>query len=79
MVKKIDRKKINFMISKEIMMELKQLIPSGERSDFVNEALKEALIDYARRKAIEKMDKIAQQNLNISAAEFLKAKHEGLL
>lgn len=79
MVKKIDRKKINFMVSKEIMMELNQLIPSGERSDFVNEALKEALIDYARRKAIEEMDKIAQQNLNISTAEFLKTKHEGLL
>ena len=36
-------KKINFMIEDEVRKELETLIPSGQRSRIVNEALKKEL------------------------------------
>ena len=79
MKKHFNREKVNFMISKEILMQFRQLIPAGERSDFINEALEEAIIDYGRRKAIEGMRRLSEENLNISTKEFLKTRHDGLL
>lgn len=69
------------MISKENMLQLKQLIPAGERSDFMDEALKEALIDYGRRKAIDAMNRMAESGefSKLSTKEFLKTRHDGLL
>ncbi len=60
-------------------MQFRQLIPAGERSDFMNETLEEALIRYGRRKAIDGMRRMSEENLNISTKEFLKIRHEGLL
>ena len=79
MIKHLNREKINFMISKELLVQFRQIIPAGERSDFMEKTLKEALIDYGRRKAIEGMRKISEENLNISTKEFLKTRHDGLL
>lgn len=47
------RKKMNFMVNEDIIMRLESLIPSGGRSDFVNEAMEEALAAYGRKKAFE--------------------------
>lgn len=47
------RKKVNFMIDEDLIDRLETLIPSGERSDFLNEAMNEALTDYGRKKAFE--------------------------
>lgn len=80
MKKHSNREKVNFMISKEILVQFRQLIPSGERSDFVNDALEDAIIDYGRRKASEAMDKIAMESgRKFSTKDFLKTRHEELL
>lgn len=80
MKKYSSREKVNFMISKEILVQFRQLIPAGERSDFMNDALKEAITDYGRRKASEAMDEIAMGNdRKFSTKDFLKTRHEGLL
>lgn len=47
------RKKMNFMINEDIVSKLEQLVPAGERSDFCNNVMDEALILYGRRKAFE--------------------------
>lgn len=79
MRKILDRKKVNFMIDQTTLKQLYQLIPAGERSNFVNESLKESIIKYGRRKAAEEMDKLADIGLNLSTKEFLKLRHNGLL
>ena len=80
MAKKIDRKKVNFMVSKEILLQLNQIVPSGQRSNFINRALKEALTRYSRGKALQELDKIANSGeFKLSAKKFLKTRHEGLL
>lgn len=66
------------MISKEILKNLHQAIPAGQRSDFVNKALDEALIDYGRRKASEEMDKLREKwKLKLSTKEMIKLKNYG--
>ena len=47
------RKKVNFMVDEEIIERLEQLIPSGERSDFMNEAMNEKLKQFGRDKAFK--------------------------
>ncbi|MEK7672900.1 MAG: hypothetical protein AAB373_03375 [Patescibacteria group bacterium] len=79
MAKTLERKKVNFMISKDILLEFNELIPPGERSNFMNSTLENALIQFSRRKASEEMDKLAAGNLKISTKEFLKTRHDGLL
>lgn len=77
----LNREKINFMISKELLMQFRQLIPAGERSDFMEKTLEQALTNYGRRKASDAMDKMAEEGLfsKLSTKEFLKTRHDGLL
>ena len=49
----VRRKKVNFMIDEDLIDRLETLIPSGERSDFMNTAMNEALASYGRKKAFE--------------------------
>jgi|GEM_PF-2722339 hypothetical protein len=49
----IKRKKMNFMVDEEVAAKLEQLVPAGERSDFFNHAMNEALTLYGRRRAFE--------------------------
>ncbi len=72
------RQKINFMIDENIMVEVKQYIPDGERSNFVNEALVEALENFKRHKAIEGIEKIRKKaKLKMSDAEINSLKNYG--
>lgn len=78
MAKKLDRKKVNFMLTKEVRMQLNELIPSGERSDFINETLQKALIKYSRQKAIEAIDKFRKENkIRMTTEEIIKLKNYG--
>lgn len=78
MKKYLNREKINFMISKENIMLLKQLIPAGERSDFINKTLEEAMKSYKRHKASEEIDKFRSVwKLKMSNEELLKLKNYG--
>jgi len=74
----LDREKVNFMISKDVLAELKEWIPAGERSDFVNEALEEAVLDFQRRKASASMDAFREKNkLSMTTAEIIRLKNYG--
>lgn len=78
MAKKLDRKKINFMVDNALLAQFFQIVPSGERSDFVNQALKVALTDYGRKRAASEMDKLCESmNLKFSTDEFFKLKNHG--
>lgn len=81
MKKHLDRQKVNFMMSRELLIQLNQLVPAGERSNFMNEALEEAITRYGRKKASETMDKLAKSGAfsKLSTKEFLKTRHDGLL
>lgn len=73
-----NRKKVNFMIDKNILVRIEELLPAGKRSDFVNEALNESIIQYGRKKASEAMDEWASRNkLRLTTAEIIKLKNYG--
>ncbi len=66
------------MINRETLMRFYQLIPSGERSDFLNDTLKERLIKYARSKASQQIDKFRKEwKLKLSTKEIIKLKNYG--
>lgn len=56
------RKRVNFMIDQNLVEEMASLIPSGERSDFVNEALENALTIWSRKKAFELIDEAKKRD-----------------
>lgn len=48
-------KKVNFMISEDIRKEFERLVPPGERSKVVNEALKKELNSIKRKRLTERL------------------------
>lgn len=76
--RKKNRKKVNFMINENILHSLKQLFPERERSDFVNEALNNALTNMARKRAMDAMDVFRKTaNWKITDEEIRKAREDG--
>ena len=74
----LDREKINFMMSRPVVMQLKKLIPAGERSDFVNTAMEAALLRFQRQKAIEGMEAFRKKyKLRMTTAEIIRLKNYG--
>lgn len=76
--KSAKRKRVNFMIQMQILQELESLIPNGDRSAFVNEAIECKLVDWGRAKTFEEMEKsIKKQKKVHTTKEILKLIHEG--
>lgn len=48
-------RKLNFLIEEDICRELENLVPSGERSKVVNQALRRELELIRRRKALDRL------------------------
>jgi hypothetical protein len=48
-------KKVNFMINDDVRKEFERLVPSGERSKVVNEALKKELNSIKRKRLTERL------------------------
>ncbi len=66
------------MIDARVVETLEMTIPTGKRSDFVNEILEAGLLRYRRQKAIEGMDRLAKEvNWKISTKEIIKLKNYG--
>lgn len=77
-IKPVKRKKVNFMISEDILIKFYQWVPVGKRSDFVNEAINEVLKGKAMREASEFMDKFREEHrLKMTDAEIRKARNYG--
>ena len=73
-----ERKKVNFMVNKELLYKIQAIIPAGERSDFVNQALDDAIVKYGRIKASRAMDEFAKSHkISMSTEEFIKLKNYG--
>lgn len=76
--KESKREKINFMLNRDILAELKQWIPAGERSDFVNGALEDGIKNFLRKKASKSMDEMREKaNIRMSTKEFIRLKNYG--
>lgn len=55
------RKKVNFMIDESLFIEFTHWVPAGERSDFMNFALQDAVSQAKREKAMQMMDKVREE------------------
>jgi len=72
------RKKVNFMVEKTVLKQLMLWIPAGDRSDFVNNVLGEALRAAARRKALEGIDALRDKyKIKMTTAEMIRLKNYG--
>lgn len=71
-------KKANFMFRFITLEKLAKWIPEGERSKFVDNAVDEAVAGFARRKAIEFMDKFSSEaHFHMTDEEIRKAREYG--
>lgn len=72
------RKRLNFMIDENILKGLNSLIPAGQKSNFINEAIEEKIIKYGKQKAFESIEIIRSNlKLNMNTKEILKAIKDG--
>jgi hypothetical protein len=65
-------KKVNFMINEDLKREFEQMVPPGERSKVVNEALRKELLSIKRKRLTEKLVAIREKNVRKSS-EILEA------
>ena len=65
-------KKVNFMINDAVRREFECLVPPGERSKVVNEALKKELISIKRKRLTERLLLLRSGNI-LSTGEILGA------
>jgi hypothetical protein len=66
-------RKINFMIRDEIARDLEALVPAGERSRTVNDALAKELLSIRRRKLTERLDPLRKKGPTIATEEIVAA------
>ena len=70
------RKRINLMIDIDNIEKLEELIPSGSRSNFVNEAIEDKFRRWGRRKALDLMNLSIKKETHIhTTKEILKTLH----
>ncbi len=78
------RKKVNFMIDEAILERLEALVPSGERSDFVNNAMEEAIAEHGMKQAMKFFSTLAKKEkkkwTGKNIVKFIKnERHKSLL
>lgn len=64
-------RKLNFMIRNEIARDLEALVPPGERSKIVNEALARELLYIRRRRLTEKLRALRESGPSLSTDEIV--------
>ena len=65
-------RKLNFMITLDVAEELEQLVPHGQRSKVVSEAIRKELARYKRWKLTEKLLAIRGEAPQVSAKTIEK-------
>jgi hypothetical protein len=70
----------NFMLKVSTLEEFEKLVPAGKRSQFVDKAIKEAMIQLARKKSGEWMDEFSKntKHKKMTQEETLKEIRYGL-
>jgi len=66
-------RKINFMIRDEIARDLEALVPAGERSRTVNDALAKELLFLRRRKLTERLRTLRKKGTAVATEEIVAA------
>lgn len=65
-------KKVNFMINDDIRKEFEELVPAGERSKIVNEAIRKELLIIKRKKLTEKLFALRAIGKTLSTSEIVE-------
>ena len=63
-------KRIIFLLEEKLSKEFDSLVPRGQRSKIVNEALRKELLKLKREKATEKLMKIRSKSYKVSIEEI---------
>lgn len=63
-------KKMLFVLDEEIKKDLNDLIPAGQRSRVINEALRKEILFLKRKKATEELLRLASRTQSVSAKEL---------
>jgi hypothetical protein len=66
-------RKINFMIKNEVAEELEAIIPSGQRSRLVNEAITKELALFRRKLQTEKLMDLRKKGPKLSTVKIVAA------
>lgn len=66
-------RKLNFMIRDEIARDLEALVPAGERSRTVNDALAKELLFLRRRKLTERLRTLRKKGTAVATEEIVAA------
>lgn len=66
-------KRINFLIEQSVSRELAELVPTGKRSQVVNEALRKELELIRRKKAVSLLLNATSKGKRLSTREIVSA------
>ncbi len=70
-------RKCNFMLRNEVAAELEQLVPQGQRSKLVNEAIVKELAHFRRAAQTEKLMALRKTTPRLTTGEIVDAvKHD---
>lgn len=69
-------RKINFMINSEVADELERLVPPGQRSKLVNEALRKELLSFKRRQLTDRLMSLREEGPKYTTKELVTAVRE---
>ena len=64
-------RKLNFLIEEAVCRELEQLVPSGKRSQVVNEALRKELERIRKKQAVEELAGSSSAGTRLSTREIV--------
>lgn len=65
-------KKLNFFVEEDIREELDELVPAGQKSKIINEALRKELLRIRREKVTEKLVVLKSSGPKVSHKEIVK-------
>ena len=66
-------KKINFMITEDVRKDFERLVPAGQRSRVVNEALRKELISIKRKRLTERLLELRVRGKALSTRDIVEA------
>lgn len=66
-------KKMNFFVDEDVRKELDKLVPTGQKSRIINEALRRELLMMKREKVTEKLMVLKSKSEKVTSGEIVEA------
>jgi len=63
---------LNFFVEEDIRKELDELVPAGQKSKIINEALRKELLRIRREKVTKKLELLKPKGPKVSQKEIVK-------